>query len=362
MERPTATATFTFTDPVEACLRLLLLSPLGADERNLAFFPEEGDLNDYCNGDRLKRIHAALPKGSAALTCTMFFDEINRDEKGFNTGEGAIVVGGFFRARARESTDAKVSFGTFPKVRFPAVNRDLDKVGLFLKRLRHSQLNAIYGCFTRFNNRGGAVVTLQTGTPLYLARAVVLAIYGDFPAARKITLTGSACVQCYIPKDNMAVDNGKPAREPRTPRSMKKRKRILLLMSTTGTTACRANAFKKARSSGVNLLVENGMHGADNDDNWVFGPDPELDNVYQNMPQVSLHGMDEGLTSKLNIGCLRAAIVELMATPGKIKWSKAAACRRIDRQVRAAIEAFYLHYYYFNFAALKIKFVRNHTH
>ena len=103
------------------------------------------------------------------------------------------------------------------------------------------------------------------------------------------------------------------------------------------------------------------MHGADNDDNWVFGPDPELDNVYQNMPQVSLHGMDEGLTSKLNIGCLRAAIVELMATPGKIKWSKAAACRRIDRQVRAAIEAFYLHYY-FNYAALKIKFVRNHTH
>ena len=92
----------------------------------------------------------------------MFFDEINRDEKGFNTGDGAIVVVGFFRARARESTDAKVSFGTSPKVRFPACNRDLDKVKLFLKRLRHSQLSAIYGCFTRFNNRGGAVLTLQT--------------------------------------------------------------------------------------------------------------------------------------------------------------------------------------------------------
>jgi hypothetical protein len=97
----------------------------------LAFFSEEGDLNDYCNGDQLKRIHAALPQGAAALTRTMFFDEINRDEKGFNTGDGAIVVGGFFRARARESTDAKVSFGTFPKVRFPACNRDLGKVKLF---------------------------------------------------------------------------------------------------------------------------------------------------------------------------------------------------------------------------------------
>jgi hypothetical protein len=48
--------------------------------------------------------------------------------------------------------------------------------------------------------------------------------------------------------------------------------------------------------------------------------------------------MDEGLTSKLNLGCLRAVIVELMETLGKIKWSKAGVCRRIDRQVRAAIE------------------------
>jgi hypothetical protein len=184
----------------------------------------------------------------------------------------------------------------------------LDKVKLFLKRLCYSQLNAFYGCFTRFNNRGGAVVQLQTGTPLYLARAVVLAIYGDFPAARKITLTGSACVQCFVPKDNMDVDNGKAAREPRTRRGMTKRKRILLLMSTTGTPGCRENAFKKARSTGVDLLVDNGMHGADNDDNWVFGPDPALDNVYQNMPQVSPHGMDEGLTSKLNLGCLPHAL------------------------------------------------------
>ena len=57
----------------------------------------------------------------------------------------------------------------------------------------------------------------------------------------------------------------------------------------------------------------------------------------QNMPQASLHGVDEGLTSKLNRGCLRAVILELMETPGKIKWSKAGVCRRIDRQVCAAI-------------------------
>ena len=136
----------------------------------------------------------------------------------------------------------------------------------------------------------------------------------------------------------MDVDNGKAARELHARRAMTKRKRILLLMSTTGATGCQERALKKARSAGEDLYVDNSMHGVDNDDNWAFELDPALDNVYQNMPQVSLHGMDEGLTSKLNRGCLRAVIVELMETPGKIKWSKAGVCRRIDRQVRAAIE------------------------
>ena len=161
MTRPADSASFTFTDPVDALLRLLLLSPMGADARNLAFFPEPGDLRDYCNGARLQRVHDALPCGAAALTCAIFFDEINRDQKGFNTGDGAIVVGGFFRAQIRESTDAKVSFGTFPKVHFPPENRKLDKVTVFMKKMRHHHLKAIYNCFTRFNKRGGAIVHLQ---------------------------------------------------------------------------------------------------------------------------------------------------------------------------------------------------------
>ena len=165
MDTPLKSIDFTFTDPVGALMRLLLMSPLGADPRNLAFFPEEGPLADYCNGDRMKRIHAALPPGSVALTCTLFFDEINRDQKGFNTGDGGIVVGGFFRSHVRESTDAKVSFCTFPKVTFGHKNRGLKRVGVFLKKLRHHQLQAIYGCFTRFYHSGGAVVRLQVQLP-----------------------------------------------------------------------------------------------------------------------------------------------------------------------------------------------------
>jgi hypothetical protein len=103
-------------------VRLLVLSPVGAREENLAFFPEASDtLHDYCHGDRLRRIHEALPEGSAALTAVLFFDEINRDAKGFASGDGAIVVGGFFRQRVRESTYSKAQLGTFPQVSFPEV-------------------------------------------------------------------------------------------------------------------------------------------------------------------------------------------------------------------------------------------------
>ena len=69
----------------------------------------------------MQRIHDTMPVGSAALTAVLFFDEINRDQKGFSSGDGAIVVGGFFKVRVRESTYSKASIGTFPQVSFPKV-------------------------------------------------------------------------------------------------------------------------------------------------------------------------------------------------------------------------------------------------
>jgi hypothetical protein len=92
----------------------------------MAFFPEPSAYyDDYCTGERMRRIHNCLPPGTAALTGVLFFDEINQDKKGFATGEGVIIVGGFFRKDARESTYAKASIGTFPGVRFPKVLRVL---------------------------------------------------------------------------------------------------------------------------------------------------------------------------------------------------------------------------------------------
>jgi hypothetical protein len=180
---------------------------------------------------------------------------------------------------------------------------------------------------------------------MYFARAVVLAIYGDEPDAKKSLwpdrdVSSATCRKIH----SMWTDNGIAARVPRDRRRMKKRKRaLLLLMSTSGAPECAENALKKAKSAGMSLRVDNGTWGSDTDWNWVFGPDPSLGNVYQDLPQVSLHRMDEGFTAKSNLGCIRAAVAEILKLnagpkpkPGKKKkkwWSKAAVCRRMDRQV-----------------------------
>ena len=43
---------------------------------------------------------------------------------------------------------------------------------------------------------------------------------------------------------------------------------------------------------------------------WIFGPLPEKDSVWQSLPQVTLHGFDEGICQKLNFGMLEMAITE----------------------------------------------------
>ena len=70
------------------------------------------------------------------------------------------------------------------------------------------------------------------------------------------------------------------------------------------------------------------------EDEWVFGPNPRLDNIYQNVPQVRcpvfflppltlifkvmLHGCDEGLIPKTNFCCL-ATFIEHVAVHHKMK-------------------------------------------
>ena len=328
---PQTEVRFRFTDPTEALARLLTCSPLAADPNNLAFFPEKSDeLEDYCHGARMARIDAALPKGTAALTAILFFDELNQDQKGFSTSEGAIIVGGFFRKDARESTYAKSSLGAFPGIDFPRGSKTLACVKRFSKDLRQFQIAAMKKCFKNFNAKGGAVIPLQSGKYVYFPRAVVLAIYGDQPAAVKCSLTGSACPQCYAAKPDFADPPQDGVFEMRTVQNMKSTKRALEEeLRYNRTKAERELTRKRARTEGVSLRGLSAWCDTDDDnvlEDWIFGPDPILDNVYQNLPQVVLHGLDEGLTMKLCCGILQMAIAFSTEDLTKV-------CRRIDASV-----------------------------
>ncbi len=66
-----------------------------------------------------------------------------------------------------------------------------------------------------------------------------------------------------------------------------------------------------AISHGINMDVESAWIGPpDNDGFTPFGPDLDKDNIFQNLPQVNLHGMDEGLTLKMCLRILKATIAE----------------------------------------------------
>ena len=91
MVTPSDSFNFTFYDPTDMLVRLLLFSPLAADEDNLCFHPAAAPdyYDDFCDGSRMQRVERELPQGTSALGCVLFFDEINRDEKG-NLGRRQI--------------------------------------------------------------------------------------------------------------------------------------------------------------------------------------------------------------------------------------------------------------------------------
>jgi hypothetical protein len=78
------------------------------------------------------------------------------------------VVGGFFSKEARESSYAKVSVGTFPKLPIKKADANRVVVKKFKKALRASQHAAIANCYREYNAKGGRIVPLQTGDQVLL--------------------------------------------------------------------------------------------------------------------------------------------------------------------------------------------------
>ncbi len=45
---------------------------------------------------------------------------------------------------------------------------------------------ALANCYRVFNEKGGRALTLQSGQQVYFPKAIVLAIYADYPATQKV--------------------------------------------------------------------------------------------------------------------------------------------------------------------------------
>ncbi len=116
----------------------------------------------------------------------------------------AFHIGAFFNKRARDTSHAKASLGAFPPVFFAPRNNALKLAVDFTIASCLFSHSAIYKCSDDFNRTNGTVATLQSGMTMYMAKAIILAIYCDHPAARKCCLCGSSCPQCFARQPDFA--------------------------------------------------------------------------------------------------------------------------------------------------------------
>ena len=111
------------------------------------------------------------------------------------------------------------------------------------------------------------------------------------------------------------MSNFNHSQEPtlRTPASVARKRAYILNQMVTEEqhVGARPRAVKRARRAGV-LLDPNLRCGYEpttlDDSNWIFGPHREKDNIYQAVPQVTLHGFEEDLVQKLNHGAFESVI------------------------------------------------------
>lgn len=218
----------------------------------------------------------------------------------------AVLTGHFcaLNRHARESSYSKASLGTVPPLPVAVVNKDRQAITDFKRHMRAQCHDSILECYHEYNRKGGSIVPMQTGGSLYFTRACIFAIYADQPAATKCTLTGSACPVCYTGRNDMAVPIG-PRVLHRTDANMHERRALandcIRRRSVVGiSTRVRKTAKREGVQLGDLSPWSNYTTAIACPDDWVFGPDPHLDNVYQCVPQVNLHGFDEGLVLKLN--------------------------------------------------------------
>jgi hypothetical protein len=227
----------------------------------------------------------------------------------------------FIRGKARERDEVMISMCTFGKLVFAGKNNTALAAKRFKSVLDHTCLKAIMSRFHDFNRRGGAFVRMMDDI-VHFERACIVGIFADLPAATKLTLTGSSCNTCYLPRNRMA-EMGASA-PLRTWDNMTERKNTFLGRMAGGETT--TTVIKDAKKVGVDCYVQSAFAIPRSGINPI-GPCPNLDNPWNCTPPVFLHGMEMGTLMKSCEGTMHF-IVERSAMHNI---QAATACRAVDR-------------------------------
>ena len=213
-----------------------------------------------------------------------------------------------------------ISLCTFGKLIFAGKNNTKKAAKKFKSLLDHTCLRAILSRFHHFNDHGGAFVRMN-GEIVHFERACVVGIFADLPAAMKLTLTGSSCNTCFMPKDQMAVPHATAPM--RTWDNMLAAKNGFLARMSQGESA--TTVLNEARKIGVNCEVRSAFAIPRNGINPI-GPDPDLDNPYAACPPVFLHGMEAGTLMKVP----ETTLQYIIQRAERFSISATQACRDVD--------------------------------
>ena len=303
---------FACEDVMLTLIRLLVLNPFN-DVDNIQLAYEESDYyDDYCTGERWKRVLEALLPGRYALFFTLFIDGLQQDKGGFVTAKGCVMTMANFRWYLRGASSCKAGICVFPDVDVPKANRGKRCVVEFKKQLFHDCIAFMLLPAHEFNARGGSCLMLNK-TCYHFERVVLLALITDAPEGRDLGGTIAACHHCFCPVQKMG--DVEAATEPRTTVSMTAatdRLNAIIRARVRGTVG---DARDEARKMGLSLDLRNGFDTPIWCSLGIFGPDELLDHIHGALPQGMLHGLHEGLVKYVIRAILHTVI---------------ASCRRRD--------------------------------
>lgn len=299
------TVSFQCEDIILTMIRLLLFNPFNSEENVQLLYEDSDYYDDYCNGERWKRVLGACKSGSLALFFTLFIDGLQQDKGGFVTAKGCVLTMANFRWYLRGASSAKAGVCVFPDVNVPKSNSKNALVVAWKQQLFHDCIAFVLKPAHVFNVHGGALLPLHK-TIYHFERVVLLALITDAPEGRDLGGTIGACHHCFCPLQNMG-DVG-AATTPRTTANVKclsQHFRTIIEAKVHGTiTAARSRANKL----GLKLSLRNGFDKPAWAAFGIFGPDELVDHIHGALPQGMLHGMHEGLVKYMIKALLLTAI------------------------------------------------------